>query len=243
MKKSLEQKNALITGGSRGIGRAIASGLAAEGARVAVGYVKNDDRADETVRAISEAGGNAVAIKADLSCPAEAVRLFDETERKIGPLDIVVASAADMMVKPLMDCTEEDYDRIFGTNTKGVFFTLKEAARRLRDGGRIIVVSTGGTKMFFPDQSLYLGSKGAVEQFVRCLSWELGKRRITVNVVSPGPTETDMMQDRYRDRAAAVSPFNRIGDPKDIADVAVFLAGDAGRWVTGQNIGAGGGAF
>jgi 3-oxoacyl-[acyl-carrier protein] reductase len=120
---------------------------------------------------------------------------------------------------------------------------LKEAARRLRDDGRIIVVSTGGTKMFFPDQSLYLGSKGAVEQFVRCLSWELGKRRITVNAVSPGPTETDMMQDRYRDRAASISPLNRIGDPEDIADVAVFLASDAGRWVTGQNISAGGGAF
>jgi 3-oxoacyl-[acyl-carrier protein] reductase len=97
--------------------------------------------------------------------------------------------------------------------------------------------------MFFPEQSLYLGSKGAVEQFVRCVSWELGKRNITVNAVSPGPTDTEMMQDRYRDRAAAMSPFNRIGDPKDIAEVAVFLASDEGRWVTGQNIGAGGGAF
>jgi 3-oxoacyl-[acyl-carrier protein] reductase len=124
-----------------------------------------------------------------------------------------------------------------------VFFTLKEAARRLNDGGRIIVSSTGGTKMFFPGQSLYLGSKGAAEQFVRALAWELGPRNITVNAISPGPTETDMMQDRYRDRAASLSPFNRIGDPKDIADVAVFLASDAGRWVTGQNIGAGGGAF
>jgi len=243
MEKSLAQKNALITGGSRGIGRAIALGLAVEGASVAIGYVQNDARADEALKAIGAAGGKAVAVKADLSQPADVVRLFDEAEQKNGPLDIVVASAADIMVKPLLDCTEEDYDRIFNTNTKGVFFTLKEAARRLRDDGRIIVVSTGGTKMFFPDQSLYLGSKGAVEQFVRCLAWELGKRRITANVVSPGPTETDMMQDRYRDRAAAMSPFNRIGDPRDIADVAVFLASDAGRWVTGQNIGAGGGAF
>jgi 3-oxoacyl-[acyl-carrier protein] reductase len=154
-----------------------------------------------------------------------------------------VASAAAIVVKPLADTTEVDYERIFNTNVRGVFFTLREAARRLRDGGRIIVVSTGGTKMFFPEQSLYLGSKGAVEQFVRCLSWELGKRKITVNAVSPGPTDTEMMQDRYRDRAAAMSPFNRLGEPADIADVIVFLASDAGRWVTGQNIGAGGGAF
>jgi 3-oxoacyl-[acyl-carrier protein] reductase len=243
MVKSLENKNALVTGGSRGIGRSIALGLSAEGAAVAIGYVKNNSHAEGTLKAIGEGGGQGVAIKADLSFPAEVVRMFDDAEQQIGPLDIVVASAADIMIKPLVECTEEDYDRIFATNTKGVFFTLKEAARRVRDGGRIIVVSTGGTKMFFPDQSLYLGSKGAVEQFVRCLSWELGTRRITVNVVSPGPTETDMMQDRYRDRAAAISPFNRVGDPKDIADVAVFLASDAGRWVTGQNIGAGGGAF
>jgi 3-oxoacyl-[acyl-carrier protein] reductase len=169
--------------------------------------------------------------------------MFDQAEQIFDALDIVVANAADIIVKPLMDCTEEEYDRIFDTNTKGVFFILKEAAKRLRDGGRIVVTSTGGTRMFFPDQSLYLGSKGAVEQFVRCLSWELGKRRITVNAISPGPTDTDMMQDRYREQAASKSPFNRIGDPKDIAAVAVFLASEKGRWITGQNIGAGGGAF
>lgn len=174
----------LITGGSRGIGRAIAMGLAAEGAKVAIAYVRNDARADETLKAIGAAGGRAVTVKADLSQPAEVVRLFDETEQKIGPFDIQVASAADITVKPFVDCTEDDYDRIFNTNTKGVFFTLREAARRLRHGGRIIIVSTGGTKMFFPDQSLYLGSKGAVELFVRCLSWELGKRHVTVNAIS-----------------------------------------------------------
>jgi len=170
MVKSLAKKNAPVTGGSRGIGRAIALALVAEGATVAIAYVKNEARADETLKAVGEAGGKGVAVKADLSQPTEVVRLFDETEQKIGPLDIVVASAADIMVKLFVDCTEEDYDRIFNTNTKGVFFTLKEAARRLRDDGRIVVVSTGGTRMFFPDQSLYLGSKGAVEQFVRCLS-------------------------------------------------------------------------
>ena len=240
---SLRGKSALVTGGSRGIGRAIALGLASQGAAVVIGYLKNDAQASEVVETIAGAGGKAAAVRADLSRPTEVIRMFDEAEQTVGTLDIVVASAADIIVKPLVDCTEEDYDRIFNANAKGVFFTLKEAARRLNDGGRIIVFSTGGTKMFFPGQSLYLGSKGAVEQFVRALAWELGERGITVNAISPGPTETDMMQDRYRDDAARKSPFNRIGDPREVADIAVFLASDAARWVTAQNIGAGGGAF
>src|SRR6266536_5336656 len=243
MQNELQGKRALITGGSRGIGRAIAIGLASHGAAVVIGYLKNHDRAREVVKTIADSGGKASAVQADLSLLTEVTRMFDEAERAVGKLDIVIANAADIIVKPLAECSEEDYNRIFSTNTKGVFFTLKEAARRLQDGGRIIVTSTGGTKLFFPGQSLYLGSKGAVEQFVRCLSWELGLRGITVNAISPGPTETDMMQDRYRDKAAGMSPFNRIGDPKDVADVAVFLATDAARWVTGQNLGAGGGAF
>src|SRR5205823_7007267 len=139
MERTLREKNALVTGGSRGIGRAIALGMASAGASIAIGYVKNDTRADETLKAAAERGARAVAVKADLSRPAEVARLFDEAEQKIGPLDIVVASAADIIVKPLLDCTEEDYDGIFDTNTKSVFFTLKEAARRLRDDGRIMV--------------------------------------------------------------------------------------------------------
>jgi len=229
----LQGKRALITGGSRGIGRAIAIGLVSHGAAVVIGYLKNHDRAREVVKTIADSGGKASAVQADLSLLTEVTRMFDEAERAVGKLDIVIANAADIIVKPLAECSEEEYNRIFNTNTKGVFFTLKEAARRLQDGGRIIVTSTGGTKLFFPGQSLYLGSKGAVEQFVRCLSWELGGRGITVNAISPGPTETDMMQDRYRDKAAGMSPFNRIGNPKDVADVAVFLASDAARWVTG----------
>jgi 3-oxoacyl-[acyl-carrier protein] reductase len=243
MQYPLQGKTALVTGASRGIGRAIAVRLASHGASIVIGYIKNDARAREVVSTIVDGGGKAAAIQADLSRTAEVVRLFDQAEQTAGVLDIVVANAADIVVKPLADCSEEDYDRIFDTNARSVFFTLREAARRLNGGGRIIVTSTGGTRMFFPGQSLYLGSKGAVEQFVRALSWELGGRGITVNAISPGPTETDMMQDRYRDKAAAMSPFNRIGDAKDIADIAVFLASDAARWVTGQNIGAGGGAF
>jgi 3-oxoacyl-[acyl-carrier protein] reductase len=208
MPDQLKGRSALVTGGSRGIGRAIALGLAGQGARVVVGYLKNASRADEVVATITDAGGTASAIQADLSRPAEVGRLFDEAEQAIG-----------------------------------VFFTLQQAARRINDKGRIIVSSTGGTRMFFPNQSLYLGSKGAVEQFVRALAAELGERDITVNAISPGPTDTDMMQDQYRDTIATMSPFHRIGTPDDVADVAVFLASDAARWITGQNIGAGGGVF
>jgi 3-oxoacyl-[acyl-carrier protein] reductase len=239
----LDGKSAVVTGASRGIGRAIALGLAAQGARVVVGYLRNDERAAEVVDAITRAGGTATAVRADLSHPDEVARLFDEAERAVGTLDIAVANAADIMEKPLAECTEQDYDRIFAHNTKSVFFTLQQAARRLNDGGRIIVTSTGGTRMFFANQSLYLGSKGAVEQFVRTLSRELGPRDITVNTISPGPTDTDMMQDQYRETIAMLSPFRRIGQPADVADVAVFLAGPGARWVTGQNIGAGGGVF
>jgi 3-oxoacyl-[acyl-carrier protein] reductase len=239
----LEGKNAIVTGASRGIGRAIALGLAARGASVAVGYAANRGRAEEVVAEIAARGGKAVAIGADLAQPSEVARLFDEAERALGPLDIVFANAADAMVKPLLECTEEDFDRMFSINAKGVFFTLQQAAARLRDGGRIVATSTGGTQMFFTETSLYLGTKGAVEQFVRALARELGDRRITVNALSPGFTDTDLLPDRDRDVAATASPFGRVGQPEDVADVAVFLAGDGARWITGQNLAAGGGVF
>lgn len=130
---------------------------------------------------------------------------------------------------------------MFNINTKGVYFTLQEAARRVRNGGRIIVISTGGTKLTFPNNSLYLGSKGAVEEFARSLSRELGPRNVTVNILSPGFTDTDMLPEQYRAFGASLSPFNRVGTPEEVADVSAFLASDAARWVTGQNVQAGGG--
>jgi 3-oxoacyl-[acyl-carrier protein] reductase len=144
MGDQLRGKTAIVTGGSRGIGRAIAIGLASHGATVVIGYLENSARAHEVVESIADMGAKAIAIRADLSHATEVSRLFDEAEQAVGPLDIVVANAADLIEKPLADCTEEDYDRIFNTNAKGVFFTLREAAQRLNDGGRIIIGAGGG---------------------------------------------------------------------------------------------------
>ncbi|ODA95890.1 3-ketoacyl-ACP reductase [Mesorhizobium sp. SEMIA 3007] len=241
MSQSLHGKTAIVTGSSRGIGRAIAEGLAAQGAAVVINYVGNQKAADEVVAGIASKGGKALAIQADISSVSDVRRLFDETDSKLGAIDIVVANVGVAVIKPLTEATEADFDQVFGTNAKGTFFTLQEAARRVRDGGRIIAVSTGGTKMFFTQTALYLGSKGAVEQFVRVLSRELGSRGITVNALSPGFTDTDLLPERDRAVAAGMSPFGRIGAPRDVADIAVFLASDEARWLTGENIQAGGG--
>ncbi|MBZ9807513.1 SDR family oxidoreductase [Mesorhizobium sp. BR1-1-9] len=241
MSHALQGKTAIVTGSSRGIGRAIAEELAANGAAVAVNYVGNNKAADEVVAGITSKGGKAVSIQADISSVSDVRRLFDDAESRLGAIDIVVANVGVAVIKPLVEASEADFDLVFGTNAKGTFFTLQEAARRVRDGGRIIAVSTGGTKMFFTQTALYLGSKGAVEQFVRVLSRELGPRGVTVNALSPGFTDTDLLPERDRAVAAGMSPFGRIGAPRDVADVAVFLASNEGRWLTGENIQAGGG--
>ena len=215
MSLSLDGKTALITGGSRGIGRAIAERLAAEGAAIVINYARSEQLAQEVVKAITAKGGKAIGIQADVSKPAEVRRLFSEAEKAMGGLDIVVANAGVHIEKPLIENTEADYDYIFDTNARGVFFTLQEAGRRVREGGHIVVVSTGGTKMHFANMSLYLGSKGAIEQFARSLSRELGPRNVTVNVLSPGFTETDMLPEEYRDYGASLSPFNRVGAPQE----------------------------
>lgn len=241
MASTLEGRTALVTGGSRGIGRAIVQRLADDGAAVAINYARDKRHAHEVVSAIVANGGQAIAIQADVSKPAEIRRLFSESEQALGGLDIVVANAGVHISKPLVENTETDYDYIFDINTKGVFFTLQEAARRVREGGRIVVVSSGGTKMHFANMALYLGSKGAIEQFARSLSLELGPRKVTVNILSPGFTDTDMLPEEYRAYGASLSPFNRVGTPQDVAEVSAFLASDASRWVTGQNLQAGGG--
>lgn len=243
MEDTFKGKNAIVVGGSRGIGKAMVERLAAAGAAVAINYVNSRAASEQLAEQITQQGGKAIAIQADISKLPDIKTLFDQAEQELGQLDIVMVNAADYVGVFLSEATEEQYDRIFNTNTKGVFFVLQEAARRVRNGGRIIVTSSGGTQMYFTMNSIYLGSKGAVEQFVRVLSRELGERNITVNTISPGFTNTDLLPKRDRTIAADMSPFKRVGEPYDVADVAVFLASDAARWITGQNIGAGGGVF
>ncbi len=229
MAYNLSNKTALVVGGSRGIGRAICERLGDEGATVVVNYAHNRQAAEAVVETIIGKGGRAHAVQADISQPDAIKRLFDETEEAVGKLQIVVANAAIALIKPAVDVSEAEYDAMFDTNTKGIYFIMQEAAKRLDDGGRIVVTSTGGTKMLFPGNSVYLGTKGAVEQFVRTFAQELGPRNITVNSLLPGFTDTDLLPDRDRKVAASASPFGRIGEPKDVADVAVFLVGDDAR--------------
>jgi len=243
MSKELFGKIALVTGSSRGIGRAIAEGLAKQGATVVINFISDKEAADETVKAITNAGGKAISIQADVSKVKEIKRLFDEAEQALGKLHIVVSNAGTAVIKPFIEVTEADYDKVFNTNAKGVFFTMQEAGKRIEEKGRIIVISTGGVKMLIPGNALYLGSKGTINQLVRTMAQELGHRNITVNAVLPGYTNTDLLPDRDRKVAADASPFKRVGEPEDIAAAAVFLASDEARWITGQEIGVGGGVF
>lgn len=245
MNNELNGKVALVTGASRGIGRAIAERLANLGAAVAVNYANNVAEAQKVVAAIEAAGGRAIAVQADVGRVPEIVRLFDETLAHFGKLDILVNNAGVMFVKPVTATTEADFDRIFAINVKGTFFACQQAATRLADGGRIINFSSSTTARFMPNYGAYVATKGAVEQLTRAMAKELGPRGITINTVSPGPTETELfLTGKTPDElnfAARQSAFNRLGKPAEIADVVAFLASDAAGWISGQNIRANGG--
>ena len=238
---SLSGKVAIVTGSSRGIGRAVAERLAEDGAIVVVNYRTSVEQARQVVTGIQAKGGKAVAVQSDMSKVAEARRLVVETVKQFGRLDILVNNAGRFMPKPLMETTEADFDDIVALNAKGPYFAMQEAARVLKEGGRIVNISTDGTHLSFPGATAYLGSKGALEQYTKGLAQELAPHGITVNTVSPGFTETGMMTDRFRQIGIQMSPLKRLGAPKDIADVVAFVVSEKARWLTGQNIHAGGG--
>ncbi|MER7505774.1 SDR family oxidoreductase [Nonomuraea pusilla] len=237
----LSGKGAVVTGGSRGIGRAVVERLAADGAQVVFSY-----RADETAaKDVAESTG-AHAVRADVGDRADLERFFAEAEARLPGLDILVNNAAELTgVKPITDITDDDYERAFAVNTRAAFLAMQWAGRVMRDGGRIVNVSTLNTVIPGPALALYTSSKAAIEQFAKVAAREFGPRGITANSVSPGATDTDLLRTanppEALERSKAFTALGRLGTPEDIASVVAFLAGPDGRWVTGQNLLATGG--
>ena len=241
--KKLTGKIAIVTGGSGGIGSAVCLKLAERGAKVVVHYGGSKDAAEEVVSKIEANGGEAVALQANLSESVDVTQLFEQTEQQLDKPDIIVNFAGTGNVGKLADMDEAAFDKVFGLNTKGTFFCMKEAATRLNDNGRIVTISSGLVVRPQPGFGLYISSKAAVESMSKVLSLELGERGITVNTVAPGPTETKMYVNSGDDAqaAAAQSPFNRLGQPEDIADVVAFVVSNECRWMTGHVFEVGGG--
>jgi 3-oxoacyl-[acyl-carrier protein] reductase len=240
---NLSGKVAIVTASSRGIGRAVALRLSKDGAAVAVNYIASPDKAHAVVQEIESNGGRAIAIQGNVADRADVLRLFDETEQKLGAIDIVVNVAGVSVFKPHAELTDEDFEKVFSVNAKGAMYMLQAAASRVKDGGRIVQFSTGGTMMPIPAGGIYAASKAAGERFAFALAKEIGHRQVTVNVISPGVTDTDglTMPQAAIDPLIQQTPLGRLGQPGDIADVVAFLVGDDAHWVTGQNIQANGG--
>lgn len=236
----MKGKIALITGSSRGIGRAIARELSSRGVSVAVNYLKSAERASELVDQLNSKGGRAHAFRGDISRVAEVESLFDRVIDYFGTIDILVNNAGLMINTPVEQVSEEEFDCIFNLNVKGLFFCCQQAARKMNRGGRIINIGTSVTRIMLPSYGTYAASKGAVEQLTRVLAKELGPKNITVNCISPGPTDTELFrqgktENQIRD-LGAMSAFNRIGDPEDIGRVVGMICSDDASWVSGQTI-------
>lgn len=242
---TLTNKVILVTGASRGIGAAIARKLSSEGASIIVNYAGSKEAADGVVAEIKEKGGDAIAVQADVSRSADVKNLFDTAIAHYGRIDVLVNNAGIMILKPIKDTTDEEFDRQFDINVRGTFNTLREAAAKLADKGTIINFSTTVNRVMIPGYATYVATKSAVEQLTRVFAKEMGPRGINVNSVSPGPTNTDLFTNgksqEVIDRLAAMSAFNRLGQPEDIAELVAFLASDAAKWISGQNIGVNGG--
>ena len=244
----LAGKVAIVTGASKGIGAAIASSLAAEGASVVVNYASSQAGADAVVARINAAGGKAVAVRGDVSRKADAEAIVDAAIRQFGRLDILVNNSGVYGFAPLEDVTEEDFHRHFNVNVLGLLLTTQAAARHMGEGASIINIGSLVTRITPPGSAVYTGTKGAVDAITGVLSRELGARRIRVNALNPGMIETEgthaagFMGSDFEAGAVAQTPLGRIGQPGDIASIAVFLASDDSYWLTGEQLFASGGA-
>jgi 3-oxoacyl-[acyl-carrier protein] reductase len=236
---------AIVTGASRGIGAAIASRLAADGFAVVVNFAGRADEAEAQVTRIRAAGGTATAIQADVSNAEAMRRLFDRAESELGGVDVLVNNAGIMQLATIAEADDAFFDRHVAINLKGVFNGMREAARRLRSGGRIISFSSSVVGLYQPTYGVYAATKGGVEAMTHVLANEMRGRNITVNVVAPGPTATALFLDGKPDdlvaRISKLAPLERLGQPEDIAGVVSFLAGPDGAWVNGQVLRANGG--
>jgi 3-oxoacyl-[acyl-carrier protein] reductase len=242
---TLAGKGALVTGGSRGIGRAIVRRLAADGAAVVFSYLQDEAAAKAAAGEVAEAGGRALAVQADQGSLDDLRRLTGQAQEYLDGLDIVVINAAGGLPGLIGQVTEDDYDRFMAVHAKGPFFLIQHAGRALRDGGRIVAISTLNTRLHPPGGALYTGAKGALEHFTKVAALEFGGRGITANIVSPGATDTEMLRAANPgatfDDEVARTALRRLGQPEDIAAVVAFVAGPDSGWISGQILPADGG--
>lgn len=241
----MSQKVAIVTGGGTGIGSATCLRLSRQGFAVVVAYSKSSSGAEKVAKQIDDSGGNVIIVKADITLESDVIALFKAAIAEWGRIDVVINNAGIGHMKPFAEITMEEYDYIFNINSRGTFMMCREAARHIQDDGRIICISTGATKSNSDGMSLYTGSKCAIEGYCKVLARELGPRQITVNIVSPGMTDTPMLDggdaNKLRKIGAAAAAMKRMGESEDIADAIGALASEDGRWITGQNISVSGG--
>ncbi|WP_413207655.1 SDR family oxidoreductase [Rhodospirillum sp. A1_3_36] len=238
-------RTAIITGASRGIGAATAERLAQDGFAVIVNYARGREAAEAIVARITAVGGQALAVAADVASPEGVPTLFDAAEEAFGPVNVLVNNAGLLTVSPLVETDDASFDRQIALNLGGVFRGMREGARRLRDGGRILSFSSSVVGVYQPTYGIYAATKAAVEAMTHVLAKELGPRGISVNCVAPGPVATDLFLEGKSEalihKIASSCPFNRLGTPEEIARVISFLAGPDGAWVNGQVLRANGG--
>jgi 3-oxoacyl-[acyl-carrier protein] reductase len=239
------KKVAIVTGASRGIGRAVAKRLAQDGLAVVVNYLSNASEAEEVVAEIKVIGGEAIAVQADVANQTDVERLFEETMKKFGSVDVAVHNSGIMPLSPIGKSDAELFDKVISTNLRGAFLVLAQAAQHIAAGGRIIAFSSSVLAKSFPSYGPYIASKAGVEGLVHVLANELRGRNVTVNAVAPGPVATDLfLKGKSEDQIAELSklaPLERLGQPADIASVVSFLAGPDGGWVNSQVLRANGG--